>query len=477
MTAAANGTGTPARDQSPPPADPTTKAVRRDIRESSTQRSTPSSPEHSGSSPTLPSTTTSNGDKEMTPLTKSLGWLLGYDYPDQPLYKRLNYIHCTLLLSTPLISLYGLLTTPVLFKTFVWTVVYYYITGLGITAGYHRYFSHRAYEASMPVKIALLLMGAGAFEGSCRWWSRGHRAHHRYVDTPKDPYSFKNGFWYAHIGWMLARTDKSKLGYADIEDLLEDKWVTWQHNNYLPLALFMAFVLPTLVAGLGWGDFRGGYFLAGVARLVFVHHSTFCVNSLAHYTGANTYSDQHTAKNSFITALCTVGEGYHNFHHEFPSDYRNGVMWYQYDPTKVFIRVLSWFGLTYNLKRFPQNEIVKGSYQMEMKQLQQKMDKLNWGPNDNAVPEYTVEQVEEEVRLRGRQWIILDGFVVDTGSFVGDHPGGEKIIKAFLGKDATKAFYGETYKHSIAAKNLQRTLRVGRVASFSSKAVQVKKEA
>ena len=112
----------------------------------------------------------------------------------------------------------------------------------------------------------------------------------------------------------------------------------WQHKWYFPLALLMAVVVPTLVAGLGWGDYSGGYFYAGVARLVFVHHSTFCVNSLAHYQGTATYSDGHTARNSFITALVTIGEGYHNFHHEFPADYRNGVEWYQYDPTKWFIR-------------------------------------------------------------------------------------------------------------------------------------------
>ena len=117
-----------------------------------------------------------------------------------------------------------------------------------------------------------------------------------------------------------------------------DPWIAWQHKWYLPIALLAGFVFPTVVAGALWGDYTGGYFYAAVARLVFVHHSTFCVNSLAHYAGSATYTDGHTARNSIITALVTMGEGYHNFHHEFPNDYRNGIEWYQYDPTQWFIR-------------------------------------------------------------------------------------------------------------------------------------------
>jgi hypothetical protein len=180
-------------------------------------------------------------------------------------------------------------------------------------------------------------MGSGAFEGSCLWWSRGHRAHHKYVDTDKDPYAVVKGFWHAHIGWMLVRRDRTRMGRALDDDLLADPVVAFQHANYLPLALLMTFVVPTLVAGLGWGDYFGGYFVAGVARLVFVHHSTFCVNSLAHWAGAATYTDGHTARNSIVTALVTLGEGYHNFHHEFPTDYRNGGAYalYEYAPENL----------------------------------------------------------------------------------------------------------------------------------------------
>ena len=184
-------------------------------------------------------------------------------------------------------------------------------------------------------------MAAGAVEGSCRWWSRGHRAHHRYVDTDRDPYAVVYGFWHAHVGWMLVRQDPEKIGHVDVDDLEADPLVGKRglfNRYYLPIALLMAFALPTLVCGLGWGDWHGGYFIAGVARLVFVHHSTFFVNSLAHYQGAATFTDGHTARNSFITALLTLGEGYHNFHPEFPSDYRNGVMWCVRGPARARAR-------------------------------------------------------------------------------------------------------------------------------------------
>lgn len=121
-------------------------------------------------------------------------------------------------------------------------------------------------------------------------------------------------------------------------DLNADPLIRFQHKWYLPLALFMGFGLPSLICGYFWGDYYGGFFIGGVLRLVGVHHSTFFVNSLAHYAGEATYTDGHTARNSFITALLTLGEGYHNFHHEFPNDYRNGIEWYQFDPTKVFIK-------------------------------------------------------------------------------------------------------------------------------------------
>lgn len=366
---------------------------------------------------------------------------------------------------TPLLAVYGLVTSTWQLKTFIWAVVYYFATGLGITAGYHRLWSHRAYKAAWPVEWALMLLGSGAVEGSIRWWCRDHRAHHKYVDTERDPYAVTKGFLHAHIGWMLVKQDKTKIGRADITDLNTSPMCRWQHKYYPLIALVMGFIVPTVVAGFGWGDWRGGYFIAGVARLVFVHHSTFCVNSLAHYWGDETYTDGHTAKNSVITAFVTVGEGYHNFHHEFPSDYRNGVRFYQYDPTKWLIRALSFVGLTYDLKRFPKNEIHKGAVQMKQKRLNEEKSKLYWGPEVARLPVWSWDKITSKVS-KGEKLVVLDGCVLNLESFVPEHPGGERIIKAHIGKDVSSLFRGEVYRHSNAAHNLQRTFRVATVKGY-----------
>jgi len=163
--------------------------------------------------------------------------------------------------------------------------------------------------------------------------------------------------------------------------------------------------------------------------------------------------------------VVTLGEGYHNFHHEFPSDYRNGIEFYQYDPTKWLIRALAFFGLTYNLKRFPRNEIDKGKLQMKQKALDAKKERLDWGPDPATLPVYTRDQIADKVAA-GKQWLILDGFVVDVEAFQAEHPGGKGILKVEMGKDVTEKFKGVIYKHSNAARNLAATLRVGRVQGY-----------
>jgi stearoyl-CoA desaturase (delta-9 desaturase) len=388
------------------------------------------------------------------------------------LKREVNWIHAVLLLSTPLIGLYGLLSVKAHAYTWLFAVVYYFMTGIGITGGYHRLWAHRAYDATWFVRAVMLCCASGAVEGSARWWCRDHRAHHRYTDTEKDPYSIKNGFFYAHMGWMLLKQDKNVIGKADISDLDADPMLRVQHKYYFAFALFFGFLLPTLVCGLGWGDYAGGYFIAGVARLVFVHHATFCVNSLAHYVGDHTYADKHTPRDHFLTALVTLGEGYHNFHHAFCQDYRNAIKPFQYDPTKVLIRTLAFFGLAYNLHRFPSNEIRKGRFQMDAKRLAKAKKRIDWGPAPHSLPVMTREEVAAASTPVGdgepaRKLLVMDDIVYDVAEFAPKHPGG-KIIALYLGRDATEAFDGGVYAHSNAARNLLDTMRVARLPSMAA---------
>lgn len=400
-------------------------------------------------------------------LNESLVWLFGGNFMDKPLWARMNYLHTFLLLSTPVLGIWAVATIRAPAATYALAFAWYWLTGLGITAGYHRLWSHGAYRASLPVQLFLLFCGTGAFEGSVRWWARDHRAHHRYVDTPSDPYDVNQGFFYSHIGWMLIKQDPARIGRHDISDLNAQALLRFQHRYYLLLAPLISLGFPAAIAHM-WGDAWGGLMIAGVARLVVVHHSTFCVNSLAHYFGDQKYTDAQSARNSIFTALVTFGEGYHEYHHEFPSDYRNGIRWYHWDPTKWLIRALSLLGGAKNLKRFPQNEIDMAVVQMQQKKLEARKRTINWGPLVEALPVWTLDDLAQHAAA-GKQVVAFEGFVHDVSTFAADHPGGPAVMRPYIGKDATSAFGGGVYKHSTAARNLSRKYRIAKIGAIFSK--------
>ncbi|KAJ6468120.1 hypothetical protein C8R47DRAFT_809047 [Mycena vitilis] len=374
------------------------------------------------------------------------------------LLSELNWIAVAVLTLPPIMGAVGAYYTKLRWETAVFSVLYYFYTGLGITAGYHRLWAHRCYNASKPLQYFLAMAGAGAIQGPIKWWSRGHRAHHRYTDTELDPYNAHEGFFFSHVGWMLVKP-RRRPGAADVSDLKKDAVARWQERNYPLLVLLMTFIVPTVVAWLGWGDARGGYVYAGLLRLVFVHHSTFCVNSLAHWLGEQSFDDKHTPRDHLITALVTVGEGYHNFHHQFPMDYRNGVKWYQYDPTKWFIWVCQKVGLASHLKVFPENEICKGELTMQLKRLRETQESLAWPSDSHDLPVISWDSFIEQ--SHGRALILIAGFIHDCTSFIEEHPGGAHFIVKYIGKDATTAFFGGVYDHSNAAHNLLAMKRVG----------------
>jgi len=282
------------------------------------------------------------------------------------------------------------------------------------------------------------------------------------VDSDKDPYSVHKGFWYAHLGWMIFRQDSRRTGSVDISDLNDNAILLFQHKYYIHIALFFGYVFPCFVGYYFWNDFWGALIYAGFGRMFAVHQGTFLVNSLAHSYGSQTYSTEHTSYDSAITALLTFGEGYHNYHHEFPHDYRNGVSWYQYDPTKWSIRLLSWFGLVSRLVRFPVNEMLKAKLQVKQQKLDELKKQIDWGTPVDQLPVMTWEEVNNLIK-KGRYLIVLDNQVLDTEQFLNQHPGGKSILSFWNGRDATQAFNGLVYKHSKAARNLVSHLRMARL--------------
>lgn len=262
---------------------------------------------------------------------------------------------------------------------------FFIATGMSITLGYHRYFSHRTFEANWTVKLATLLFGAAAFEGSALGWSADHRRHHKHVDHEEDPYDINKGFWHAHIGWLLFRTGPD-TPLTWVRDLQKDRMAWWQHQYYVPIAFAVGFGLPALI-GYAWGGATaalGAFLLAGVARVVAVHHSTFCINSLCHWIGERPYSSKCSARDSFLMALVTFGEGYHNYHHEFQYDYRNGVKPWQFDPTKWMIWMLSKVGLAGKLKTIPEEKILKAQIAEQKRQLAERIDSAEHPISDSV---------------------------------------------------------------------------------------------
>ena len=219
---------------------------------------------------------------------------------------------------------------------------------MAITAGYHRLYAHAAYRAHPVLQWLILFFGAASFEQSALRWASLHRTHHRYVDTERDPYNIKRGFFYAHMGWMMSK--KPEMDYDNALDLQKNALLMRQHRHFQLWAITAGVIVP-LILGATSGHLLGAALLAIAARLAIVHHSTFFINSFAHTFGSSEYDAESTGKDNWIGALLTNGEGYHNFHHRFPSDYRNGVRWYHWDPTKWAVWLWSKLGLASELKR------------------------------------------------------------------------------------------------------------------------------
>ena len=303
-------------------------------------------------------------------------------------FARVEWVTSSFLIITAILTFTAV---PAYFYYFGWDwflfavfMFYYPATGMSITVGYHRLFSHKAFKASWPVKLFVLLFGAAAFENSALWWSSEHRKHHKHVDTDDDPYDISKGFFWAHMGWLMFKL-KPATPMNNVQDLKKDALILWQDKWVHAIAFFMSFILP---AGIGYlyavttnnlsalAGALGGLLIPGVARVVMVQHATFCINSLCHMIGSRPYSTSHSARDSWIAAIFTMGEGYHNYHHEFQWDYRNGVKSWQLDPSKWIIWILSKFGLTDDLKRVPNERILLAETRETKRQLSDQISRF-----------------------------------------------------------------------------------------------------
>jgi stearoyl-CoA desaturase (delta-9 desaturase) len=252
-------------------------------------------------------------------------------------------------------GLYLLVTGNVMWQTVIWAGLMHICGAFGITAGAHRYWSHKSFKAKLPLKVILVFMQTVSFQNSIHEWSRDHRVHHKYSETNADPHNATRGFFFAHMGWLLCRKHpavKAKGKQIDMSDLEAEPLVMFQKNHYVPLVLFTSFFMPTLVAWYFWGEsFVTAWCFAAQLRYCFNLHCTWLVNSAAHLWGDKPYDESINPAENKGVAIFAFGEGWHNYHHVFPWDYKTAELGrYKYNFTTAFIDFFAWIGWAYDLK-------------------------------------------------------------------------------------------------------------------------------
>ncbi len=282
-------------------------------------------------------------------------------------------------------------------------VAMYALVGLSICAGYHRHFSHKSYDAAPPVELLFAVFGAMAAQNSILAWCAGHRQHHRFVDRDWDPYNIRRGFWWAHIVWIFYR-EPGGAPAGVVADLEKNPIVAWQHRWYKALLLAGGFGIP-LAVGAAFGHPLAGLLWGGFLRLVVIHHTTFFVNSLAHSVGRREFDATISARDNWMVALVTLGEGYHSFHHRFPADFRNGIRWYHWDPAKWLIACLRGAGLATDLRATPAPRIEEARLSAAAQRLEPRLSLLpeRFAAEARARLAHAREAVEEAAALGRRQ--------------------------------------------------------------------------
>lgn len=239
-------------------------------------------------------------------------------------------------------------------------VGFYIATAFGITVGFHRLFTHRAFETVWPIRALLAILGSMAVQGPLVHWVAWHRRHHQHSDHDGDPHSphlhgegiaaMFHGMIHAHFGWMLWDNDAGYEKY--VQDLFKEKRLM-RINDLFGLWAILGLVLPAIIAGLvtmTWTGALLGFLWGGLARLFLVHHVTWSVNSICHIWGAQPFGSKDESRNNVVVGVLALGEGWHNTHHAFPTSARHGLAWWQLDMSYIVIKTLSILGLAWKVK-------------------------------------------------------------------------------------------------------------------------------
>lgn len=401
----------------------------------------------------------------------------------------------------PLFSLFYIIFAPPAWNKSLLRlgVVYYILTQLSIVAGYHRFFTHQSYHCHLSLQFFMAILGASCGFGSIRKFSARHLAHHRYLDTEKDPQNLSiYGWWFAQWGHMLFRGNRKSsqaieqcgkiLSSSALASYAKDQkslqlvvspnysLLKWQEKNYYQLWVLTNLIIPGLAAKFICNiSLFSCIFYMGLVRMSVIQQQWLVIGSFCHLKNlpfsSQPYDDSKSAINfplSFLSQIITFGESNHNFHHEFPGDYRNGASWYNYDPAKWAIKLWNYFGLAQNLHTASNDQFQKAKIQQQQKIIDEQRSKLQWGiPIDKLpimTPEYFSELAKKCYEKDKKALVAIEDIVHDVTPFINDHPGGLSLVVCAIGKDATPAFNGAVYEHSTAARNLLATMRVAKLS-------------
>ena len=266
-----------------------------------------------------------------------------------------------LLKATPFLAMhlacFAVLWTGVSVVGAILGVVFFFVRMFGITAGYHRYFSHKTFKTSRAFQFVLAWLGCSAVQKGPLWWAAHHRNHHRYSDTEKDPHSpVSKTVWFAHVGWILA-PDYTETDWKMIRDLVKFPELRWlNHLHWIPgivVAVF-CFLVGWLTDSGAWAAVVLGFVISTVA----LYHTTFLVNSACHLFGKRRYKTTDDSRNNVLVALLTMGEGWHNNHHYYQNSARQGFFWWEIDASYYILKALSWVGIIWDIKQ-PPREVVE----------------------------------------------------------------------------------------------------------------------
>ncbi|KAK6454393.1 stearoyl-CoA desaturase [Scheffersomyces xylosifermentans] len=429
--------------------------------------------------------------------------------------RRINYGYTFTVAVLPALALIYLIRTSESFipekqETLYFTCIYYNITMLAFTAGYHKYFAHNSFKVRFKfIQYFFAIFGASSGLGSIRWWASLHRAHHHFTDdTERDPYSIKRGFTWAHWGWLIkkpkittfyhefmeqefpknteaskiineATIDEDGIEYSqgdlkrnDYDEYLQQLLI-WQESRYLILFFITTFLIPVLITVIVCHDtIAHGVIYPGLLRMFLCQQSLLSTESVCHLKSIQVsiptqpFNDKNTSQNcnNPLVSLLTYGQAHQNYHHEFPHDYRSTSSIFAYDPTKWFIWTMEKVGLVEELCKTPENLIVQLRIQQQQQVINRMKSQLNWGTPISKLPLITPKDFKRIIASssnKDRIYIVIQNIIHDITPFMDQHPGGVPLLKASHGKDATKAFYGGVYGHSTAAVNLLATMRIG----------------